>query len=105
LDALTGACVMLQSRRSDPVAADEAISPFASVQPFQSSLNAQSLGLPATPCRKGHGLDLHGVDTGEPAHAVLVKRHWGAVDCTNPVFLVQFFHRRRSRCRALSSSM
>lgn len=64
MDTLSEARIMLKSGSGNLVAACETIAPFAFAHPFQSSCNALSLGLPPPCRRKGHGLNLHGIDTG-----------------------------------------
>lgn len=81
---------MFQAGRCNLLAAGQAITPFAFVEPLQGSLDTLPFRLPSSLRRKGHGLDLHGVDPREPTHAVLIKLHRCPVDGADPVFLAEF---------------
>lgn len=80
---------MLKSRWGNFVAANQAIAPFTFLQSFQSSFDAQPLCLPSSLSGQCHRLNLHSVNTGKAADAILVELDRIPIRGADTIFLFE----------------
>lgn len=82
--------VVSQTRLGNVVAALDAITELAILDPLKRRRNCRPLDLASPFLRQRHSLNLHGVDPRQATDALLVERYRVTIRCRDAVLLVEF---------------